>query len=114
MLLCHIIAVSPTPCQSNPCKNGGTCFYDDVDDVNGYKCLCFRGYTGDQCKIGKYSICVCISIYIYIYIYMRVRVRARARARVCLREYYSLESNIMQPNKSTWFCTIVTFVKQVY
>ena len=44
-------------CASNPCDNGGTC--DDL--VNGYRCQCADGYTGEQCKIGEYRTNVLIN-----------------------------------------------------
>ena len=43
-------------CASNLCDNGGTC--DDL--VNGYRCQCADGYTGEQCKIGEYGSMVLI------------------------------------------------------
>eukprot|EP00058_Branchiostoma_floridae_P006280 XP_002591768.1 hypothetical protein BRAFLDRAFT_83542 [Branchiostoma floridae] len=33
-------------CQSNPCKNGGTC----VDGLNSYSCNCTNGFSGDTCE----------------------------------------------------------------
>ena len=36
-------------CASNTCDNGGTC----VDLVNGHRCQCVDGYTGEQCKAGE-------------------------------------------------------------
>ncbi|XP_078362764.1 uncharacterized protein LOC144646924 isoform X4 [Oculina patagonica] len=33
-------------CDSNPCKNGGTC----SEDGNGFKCSCANAFTGDQCE----------------------------------------------------------------
>lgn len=35
-------------CIPNPCKNGATC----SDQVNGYKCACVAGYTGNTCQSG--------------------------------------------------------------
>ncbi|XP_039599327.1 neurocan core protein-like, partial [Polypterus senegalus] len=32
-------------CQSNPCKNGGTC----IDEINSFVCLCLPSYGGDTC-----------------------------------------------------------------
>ncbi|XP_039211664.1 protein eyes shut homolog isoform X2 [Crotalus tigris] len=34
-------------CDSNPCKNGGSC----RDDVGHYKCICPLGFQGQQCEI---------------------------------------------------------------
>ena len=36
-------------CDSNPCHNDGTCALD----VDGFKCNCVAGYTGDTCQTGK-------------------------------------------------------------
>ncbi|XP_036274237.1 protein jagged-1 isoform X7 [Pipistrellus kuhlii] len=33
-------------CESNPCKNGGTC----IDGVNSYKCICSDGWEGAYCE----------------------------------------------------------------
>ncbi|XP_078572109.1 uncharacterized protein LOC144859362 [Branchiostoma floridae x Branchiostoma japonicum] len=33
-------------CQSNPCKNGGTC----VDGLDSYSCNCIYGFSGDTCE----------------------------------------------------------------
>ena len=38
-------------CESNPCKNGGTC----TDKVNKFSCQCALGYEGDKCEIGMNS-----------------------------------------------------------
>lgn len=42
---CFACFAAPTPCQSNPCKNGGTC----VESGSGYKCNCLEGWTGPEC-----------------------------------------------------------------
>lgn len=36
-------------CESNPCKNGGTC----IDGVNSYKCICSDGWEGTYCETSK-------------------------------------------------------------
>ncbi|XP_040291131.1 von Willebrand factor A domain-containing protein 2 [Bufo bufo] len=38
-------SVCPDPCDSQPCKNGGTCIPDDTDK---YHCLCPAGFAGDS------------------------------------------------------------------
>ncbi|XP_073412715.1 von Willebrand factor A domain-containing protein 2 [Dendrobates tinctorius] len=40
---CHR-AVCPDPCDSGPCKNGGSCIPDEADM---YRCVCPAGFTGD-------------------------------------------------------------------
>ncbi|XP_073540758.1 von Willebrand factor A domain-containing protein 2 [Phyllobates terribilis] len=40
---CHR-AVCPDPCDSGPCKNGGSCIPDEADR---YHCACPAGFTGD-------------------------------------------------------------------
>ena len=34
-------------CESNPCKNNGTC----VDEINDYKCTCKAGFVGKSCEV---------------------------------------------------------------
>lgn len=36
-------------CESNPCKNGGTC----IDGINSYKCICSDGWEGNYCETSK-------------------------------------------------------------
>lgn len=36
-------------CESNPCKNGGTC----IDGVNSYKCICSDGWEGAYCETSE-------------------------------------------------------------
>ncbi|KAF4802579.1 Protein jagged-1 [Turdus rufiventris] len=33
-------------CESNPCRNGGTC----IDGINSYKCICSDGWEGTYCE----------------------------------------------------------------
>lgn len=39
-------------CESNPCKNGGTC----IDGVNSYKCICSDGWEGAYCETSESSL----------------------------------------------------------
>jgi len=43
----------PSPCDLNPCENGGTC----VMVANGYQCQCGINYTGENCET-KIDECV--------------------------------------------------------
>ena len=36
-------------CESNPCKNGGTCF----DLINSFSCSCLSGFIGKTCETGN-------------------------------------------------------------
>lgn len=36
-------------CESNPCRNGGTC----IDKVSVYQCICADGWEGDHCEISE-------------------------------------------------------------
>lgn len=37
-----------SPCDSNPCQNGGQC----LDEGNAYQCLCKEGFSGTNCELG--------------------------------------------------------------
>lgn len=45
-------AVDINDCESNPCRNGGTC----IDGINSYKCICSDGWEGTYCETSKSSI----------------------------------------------------------
>lgn len=36
---------------ANPCNSNGDC----LDMVNSFECMCYSGWTGDRCQIGKLS-----------------------------------------------------------
>ncbi|XP_060685537.1 von Willebrand factor A domain-containing protein 2-like [Hemiscyllium ocellatum] len=47
-----IRTLCPDPCDSGPCRNGGTCVSETVDE---YSCLCPLGYGGDKhCTGNRY------------------------------------------------------------
>lgn len=39
-------------CESNPCRNGGTC----VDGLSSFTCVCLPSYAGLFCEEGKFEI----------------------------------------------------------
>ena len=45
----NVIISDIDECASNPCDIGGTCY----DLINGYRCQCVDGYTGEQCQISE-------------------------------------------------------------
>ena len=63
-------------CDSNPCKNGGTCTerkYDGIDktvmkNAVSFKCACKKGTSGARCEYVECNMFKNIYIYIYIYI----------------------------------------------
>ena len=48
----HLLFPDINECQSNPCRNGGTCY----DRVNGFECGCPIGWEGDACDQRKYMV----------------------------------------------------------
>lgn len=40
-------------CQSNPCRNGGTC----IDQLATYECVCPEDYVGRQCEALRLITC---------------------------------------------------------
>ena len=54
------VFVGIEPCQSNPCKNKGTC----RKSGNSYNCACSAGYTGLQCE-SMYASFIC-SCFFYL------------------------------------------------
>ena len=62
-------------CNSNPCKNGGTCSemkYDGIDktvmkNAVSFKCECKETYSGARCEYEEGNTYL-NDIYIYIYI----------------------------------------------
>ncbi len=49
--------VCSSGCQSNPCRNGGTC---DINNDGSFRCNCVVGYTGETCQ-GK-LVCTQLSL----------------------------------------------------
>ena len=37
-------------CYPNPCQHEGYC---EIDQENGYKCMCTHGFHGDNCQFGN-------------------------------------------------------------
>ena len=50
--LTNIFFVDINECASDPCQNDGFC----QDGINQYTCLCLPGYSGLQCKMGKFIL----------------------------------------------------------
>lgn len=54
LLFCFLLqtVADINDCESNPCKNGGTC----IDGINSYKCICSDGWEGTYCETSKLSL----------------------------------------------------------
>ncbi|XP_028405968.1 latent-transforming growth factor beta-binding protein 4-like [Dendronephthya gigantea] len=42
------VPVGLSECDTNPCRNGGTCY--SVDDIRSYRCHCTSGFKGTHCE----------------------------------------------------------------
>lgn len=45
------------PCSQNKCENGGTCAPGSESNFNTFKCVCPKGFTGQNCEI-KDEVCI--------------------------------------------------------
>ena len=60
--LLFLVPVGLSECETNPCRNGGTCY--SVDDIETYKCHCAAGFKGIHCE-GKRYIAVRVRVLLY-------------------------------------------------
>ena len=51
--LCVHSSLGDDPCVPNPCQNGGSCIPDGTRSTH-QRCMCVRGYMGEQCHKGKH------------------------------------------------------------
>ena len=52
ILFAPLGSTASNACESQPCKNQGTCSPNSAVSV-GYTCLCSPGYSGSDCSTGK-------------------------------------------------------------
>jgi hypothetical protein len=43
-----LVPVGLSECETNPCRNGGTCY--SVDDIQTFRCHCASGFKGTHCQ----------------------------------------------------------------
>ena len=55
-------------CDSNPCKNGGTCV-NKLNSENGYHCNCTDSFTGTRCEVS--TVCEYLSFRLELIIHSR-------------------------------------------
>lgn len=44
-----------TPCDSQPCNNGGKC----TSDSDGFSCSCTEGFSGKYCELVQEKEAIC-------------------------------------------------------
>ncbi|CAH3171515.1 unnamed protein product, partial [Porites lobata] len=49
-----------TPCDSNPCLNGGTCH--EGESGQGYTCECSSGWKGQRCEEESVAACITVGV----------------------------------------------------
>lgn len=52
LLIASVSYTDIDECQSNPCRNGGTC----VDGLASFTCVCLPSYAGLYCEEGKFLL----------------------------------------------------------
>ncbi len=48
-------------CTSSICSNNGVCYIDASSGNNTLRCVCFQGYTGQNCQISLNAFSSCLN-----------------------------------------------------